>query len=118
LALNQLPQDPLIISLQGMLHARRSEAELALQCTQKALDSPRSFGHTHHTYYQIACTYAVLRQTDKALAWLERTAETGFPCWAFFRVDPHLESLRDEPRFQRLVTDLEREYTALKIERL
>ena len=117
-ALNQLPHEPLIISLQGMLHARRSQAELALQCTRRALDSPRSFGHTHHTYYQIACTYAVLRETDKALAWLERSAETGFPCWAFFRVDPHLESLRDEPRFQHLVTDLQSEYTALKIERL
>jgi serine/threonine protein kinase len=117
-AVDQLPHEPLIISLQGMLHARRNHAELALQCTRRALDSPRSFGHTHHTYYQIACTYAVLRETDKALAWLERSAETGFPCWAFFRVDPHLESLRDEPRFRRLVTDLEREYTALKIERL
>jgi serine/threonine protein kinase len=117
-ALDQLPHEPLIISLQGMLHARRSQADLALQSTRRALDSPRSFGHTHHTYYQIACTYAVLRETDTALAWLERSAETGFPCWAFFRVDPHLETLRDEPRFQRLVTDLEREYTALKIERL
>jgi TolB-like protein/Tfp pilus assembly protein PilF/predicted Ser/Thr protein kinase len=117
-ALNQLPHEPLIISLQGMLHARRSQAELALQCTRRSLDSPRSFGHTHHTYYQIACTYAVLRETDRALAWLERSAETGFPCWAFYRVDPHLESLRDEPRFQRLITDLESKYTALKIERI
>ena len=117
-ALRQLPHEPLIVSLQGMLHARRSQAEPALQCARMALDTPRSFGHTHHTYYQIACTYAVLREPDKALAWLERSAEAGFPCWAFFRVDPHLESLRDEPRFQRLVTDLEREYTALKIERL
>jgi eukaryotic-like serine/threonine-protein kinase len=117
-ALNQLPSEPLIISLQGMLHARRSQAELALQCVRRALDSPRSFGHTHHTYYQIACIYAVLHETDKAMAWLERSAETGFPCWPFFRVDPHLETLRDEPRFQRLVTDLEREYSALKIARL
>jgi serine/threonine protein kinase len=114
----QLPHEPLIISLQGMLHARRGQAELALQCIRRALDSPRSFGHTHHTDYQIACIYAVLSETDKAMAWMERSAETGFPCWPFFRVDPHLESLRDEARFQRLVTDLEREYTALKIERL
>ena len=116
--LKQLPSEPLIISLQGMLHARRSQAELALQCVRSALDSPRSFGHTHHTYYQIACIHAVLRETDKAMAWLERSAETGFPCWPFFRVDPHLETLRDHSGFQRLVTDLEREYNALKIDRL
>ena len=92
----QLPSEPLIISLQGMLHARRSQAELALQCVRSALDSPRSFGHTHHTYYQIACIHAVLSETDKAMAWLERSAETGFPCWPFFRVDPHLETLRGD----------------------
>ena len=40
---------------------------------------PRSFGHTHHTYYQIACVYAVLGETDKAMAWLERSVDTGFP---------------------------------------
>ena len=116
--LNQLPSEPLIITLQGMLHARRSQAELALQCVRRAVDSPRSFGHTHHTYYQIACIYAVLYETDKAMAWLERSAETGFPCWPYFRVDPHLKTLHDEPRFQRLVTDLEREYSALNIARL
>ena len=116
--LNQLPSEPLVISLQGMLYARRGQGELALHCIRRALDSPRSFGHTHHTDYQIACTYAALRETDKAIAWLERSSETGFPCWPFYRVDPHLESLRDQPRFQRLVNDLERESTALKIERL
>jgi hypothetical protein len=42
---------------------------------------------------------------------------TGFPCWPFFQVDPTLENLRGEPRFQRLIEDLERKYTALKISR-
>ena len=91
---------------------------LALECVRKALDSPRSFGHTHHTYYNIACVHAVLGDTDKAMAWLERSVDTGFPCWPFFRIDPHLESLREEPAFTRLVADLEQTYTALKIQRL
>ena len=79
------------------------------------LDSPRSFGHTHHTYYQIACVYAVLGDSDKAMAWLERSVNTGNPCWPFFLVDPHLEILREQPQFQRLVAGLERKYSALKI---
>ena len=69
-------------------------------------------------YYQIACVYAVIGETDKAMAWLERSVETGFPCWSFFRVDPHLESLREEPTFKRLVTGLEQKYSSLKINRL
>jgi eukaryotic-like serine/threonine-protein kinase len=117
-ALKQAPGEPLIVSLQGMLHARRQETGPALECIRMALDSPRSFGHTHHTYYQIACVYAVLGETDKAMGWLERSVDTGFACWPFFRVDPYLENLREEPAFKRLVADLEQTYTALKIQRL
>ena len=112
------PHEPLIISAQGMLHARHNEPALALDCVRNALESPHSFGHTHHTYYQIACVYAVLGDADKAMGWLERSADTGNPCWPFFKVDPHLNNLRADSRFQRLVAELEREYTALKIERL
>jgi DNA-binding winged helix-turn-helix (wHTH) protein/tetratricopeptide (TPR) repeat protein len=117
-ASKQLPEGPLIISLQGLLHARRNQPELALRCVRRALDFGRSFGHTHHTYYQIACVYAVLRETRKALEWLERSVDNGFACWPFFKVDPHLENLHEEPEFKRLVADLELKYTALVIQRL
>lgn len=117
-ALKLLPHEPLISSLQGILQAQRGQSTSALQSVRRALDSPRSFGHTHHTYYQIACVYAVLRQPEKAIAWLERSAETGFPCWSFFRVDPHLQSLRQEPGFNRLVADLEQKYSAVRIQRI
>ena len=117
-ALKLYPDEPLMVSMQGMLHARRGQVDKALDCAHKTQESPHSFGHSHHAYYQIACIYALLGNTDKAMGWLERSADTGNPCWPFFRVDPHLEALHDEPRFQRLVTDLERKYTALKIKRL
>jgi hypothetical protein len=113
-----VPDEPLLISSQGMLHARRGRAEAALECIRRSLESPRFFGHTHHTYYQIACTYAVLGDAHKAMAWLERCAETGFPCWSFFKVDPHLRILQNAPRFQRLVADLKNQYSALRIQRL
>ena len=117
-AREQLPDEPLIISLQGIVHARRNRTRLALECVRRALDSPRSFGHTHHTYYQIACVFAVLGDTQKAIAWVDRTADTGFPCWPFFRLDPHLENLREMPAFQKLVEDLEHKYAALRIQQL
>ena len=110
MALEQFPDEPLISSLQGMVHARRNQAGPALACVSRALELPRSFGHTHHTYYQIACVHAVLGDAVKAMAWLERSVDTGFACWPFFLVDPHLGNLRDEPEFKRLVADLERKY--------
>ena len=108
----------MVICLQGLLHARRDEPDLALACVRQALDSPNSFGHTHHVYHHIACTYAVLGDKNRAFGWLERSIDTGFPCWPFFRIDPHLENLREEPRFIRLNAELEQKYMALKIERL
>jgi hypothetical protein len=96
----------------------RRHTGAALKCVRKALDFPITFGHAHHTYYQVACVYAVLSETEKAMAWLERSVDTGYPCWPFFRIDPHLENLRQEPAFKRLVADLEQKYTALKIHRL
>jgi serine/threonine-protein kinase len=117
-ALGHHPDEPLIVSLQGMLHARRGQTDLALECVRRALDSPRSFGHSHHTYYQVANVYAVLGETEKALAWLERSVDTGFACWPFFRRDPHLESLWLLPAFERMVADLERTFTAIEIRRL
>jgi serine/threonine protein kinase len=112
------PDEPLLVSMQGMLHARRGETSLALDCVRRSQESPHSFGHTHHTYYQVACVYAVLGEREKAMGWLERSAYNGNPCWPFFKVDPYLDNLRPEPRFQKLVADLEIEYTALKIERV
>ena len=60
----------------------------------------------------VACVYALLGDVDKAMAWLERAVDTGFPCWPFFRIDPHLENLWDEPAFSELMTDLEQKYPA------
>jgi TolB-like protein/Tfp pilus assembly protein PilF len=116
--LKVFPSEPLLITLQGMLHARRGESELALECVRRALDFPHSFGHTHHVYDQISAVYAVLGDTERAVVWLEKSVDTGNPCWPYFKVNPYFENLRGEPRFQRLIADLEREYTALKIERV
>lgn len=118
IARRQLPDEPWLVTFQGMIHARRGRAGPALDCVREALASPRSFGHTHHTYYDIACIYAVIGDSATAMGWLERSVDTGFACWPFFRLDPFLESLRSEPAFVGLTGDLERTYAALAIRRL
>jgi tetratricopeptide (TPR) repeat protein len=101
-SLDQFPEEPLFVSLQGMLHAQSGEAERALECAQRAWQSPRSFGHTHHTIYQVECVHSILGQDDKALAWMDRAVSTGFRCWPFFRVDPSLSNLRRLPGVSKL----------------
>jgi len=50
-ALEKYPDEPLFISLQGMLHARQNQADAAMDCVRKALDFPFSLAHQHHVRY-------------------------------------------------------------------
>ena len=117
-ALTQLPDEPWLITFQGIVCAQRGQVDEALRSVHRALESPQSFGHTHHTHYNIASIYALLGDSTKAMAWLERSADAGFPCWPFFLIDPNLERLRTEPAFTQLIATLERTYTAIPIARL
>jgi len=109
-ALLLLPEEPLIISLQGVFWGLKGRFEDALDCMAKACASPKSFGHAHHTYYQIACILALAGRRETAFEWLERSGSTGFACWPFFLRDPCLESLRALPEFELLVSSLQARY--------
>ena len=105
-ALQLLPEEPLIISLQGVFYALTGRFEQALDCMTRACASPKSFGHAHHTYYQIACILALAGRRETAFEWLERSVSTGFACWPFFLKDPCLQNLRGLPEFELLVSAL------------
>lgn len=113
-AAERLPDEPLVITLQGMLHALRGEDALALECVQRAGGAARSFGHTHHTYYQIACIHSVLGDTAKAFEWLERSVNTGFACAPFFERDPALAKLQPLPEFRALLSGLKSKFAAVQ----
>ncbi len=109
-AIELLPEEPLIVSLQGVFHALTGNDTKALDCMAKACASPKSFGHAHHSYYQIACILALLGRRETALDWLERSVGSGFACWPFFLTDPCLKNLRELPAFEVLVSSLQAKY--------
>jgi DNA-binding winged helix-turn-helix (wHTH) protein/tetratricopeptide (TPR) repeat protein len=109
-ALQLMPDDPIIISLQGVFHALTGRVAQALECMTQACASPKSFGHAHHTYYQIACILALAGQRQAAFDWLERSVSSGFACWPFFLKDRCLESLRGLPEFELLISSLQAKY--------
>ncbi|HYL64123.1 MAG TPA: winged helix-turn-helix domain-containing protein [Candidatus Methylomirabilis sp.] len=109
-ALQLLPEEPLIVSLEGVYFASTGLAGKALDCLTTACASPRSFGHAHHSYYQIACILAMLERRQAAFEWLERSVASGFACWPFFLKDPHLKNLRELPEFEVLVSSLQAKY--------
>jgi serine/threonine protein kinase/tetratricopeptide (TPR) repeat protein len=107
--------EPLLISLNGILHALRGEPESALDCAVRACDIPFSFGHLHHTLYQVACIYAILGETKKAYGWIDQAVNTGFRCWPFLRIDPCLANLRQLPEFQSYVAEIEKDCSQVRL---
>jgi DNA-binding winged helix-turn-helix (wHTH) protein/tetratricopeptide (TPR) repeat protein len=109
-ALQLLPDDPLIVSQKGALHALMGKNQEAIDCVTQACSSAKSFGHMHHTYYQLACILALTGRCKTAFEWLERSVSTGFACWPFFVKDPWLANLRGLPEFELLVSTLQAKY--------
>jgi DNA-binding winged helix-turn-helix (wHTH) protein/tetratricopeptide (TPR) repeat protein len=109
-ALELLPEDPIVVSLQGVFFALMGKHELALNCMIHACASPKSYGHAHHTYYQIACILALAGKRQPAFEWLERSDSTGFACWPFFLKDHCLKNLHGLPEFELLVSALQAKY--------
>jgi DNA-binding winged helix-turn-helix (wHTH) protein/tetratricopeptide (TPR) repeat protein len=109
-ALQLLPDDPIVVSLQGVFYALTGKREQALDCMMRACANPKSFGHAHHTYYQIACILALVGRRETAFEWLERSVSSGFACWPFFLKDHCLQNLHGLPEFELLVSSLQAKY--------
>jgi tetratricopeptide (TPR) repeat protein len=105
-----LPEEPIVESSMGVYWALRGDADQAMECVTRACSSAKSFGHAHHTYYQIACIFSLLERREVAFEWLERAVNHGFACWPFFLKDDCLQNLRSLPEFDTLVSSLQAKY--------
>ncbi len=94
------PDDARALQLGAVTAAVIGRREHALDLAARALRArPDEFS----TAYNLACAYAVLGERDKAIDMLERAARQGGGNLGWIRQDPDFDSLRDDPRFQRLV---------------
>jgi DNA-binding winged helix-turn-helix (wHTH) protein/Tfp pilus assembly protein PilF len=76
---------------------KRDEAMATLEALQ------RLSSHRHVSPHSIATVYVGLDQTDNAIEWLSRAADERSNWMIFLNVDPVFDSIRDEPRFKRIV---------------
>ena len=60
----------------------------------------------HHVAYSVGAAFAQLGDGSGAVKWLERAADTGFPCYPWFERDPLLNPVRANPRFVALLARL------------
>jgi TolB-like protein/Tfp pilus assembly protein PilF len=95
------PEDARALQLGAVTAANIGRRERALALAERALRArPDEFSTT----YNLACAYAELGERDKALDMLERAARQGGGNLGWIRQDPDFDSLRDDPRFVRLVS--------------
>jgi serine/threonine-protein kinase len=114
--LREHPEDSggLFTSVQAVLAASAGQRRAAEEKIKAAVERGEGFGHFHHTAYHIACAYALMGESARAVAWLEKAAEGGFPCYPLFERDSNLDGLREDARFAALLAKLRREWEHYK----
>ncbi len=92
-------ENPLMVAALGRAYAVSGQAEEA----KKILNELKKISKRRYvSSYEIAMIYAGLGDKDKAFEWLERAYEERASFLIFLKVDPRLDSLRPDARFQEL----------------
>jgi eukaryotic-like serine/threonine-protein kinase len=97
-------------SIQALLAALAGDEKKAEARIRSAIEKAKGFGHFHHTAYNIACAYSVMKKAEPAIMWLQKAADDGFPCYPLFENDPYLNHLRKDPRFIELMANMKAQW--------
>jgi tetratricopeptide (TPR) repeat protein len=94
------PGSPHILGHLGNTYARAGRAREARECLRKLTDRTRD---TNVGTYEVAFIHAALGEKDAAFEWLEKAYAQRNQGLAFLKVDPTLDPLRSDPRFERIL---------------
>jgi serine/threonine protein kinase/TolB-like protein len=105
--LSEKPDDSLLRSTLAILYAASGEATKAEQEIDRATETEQgSLGHYHHVSYNIGCAFALLKNGPRAIPWLRKSADEGFPCYPRFEKDSLLDNLRADAQFVTFLEQL------------
>ena len=97
----ELDDDPFVLALLGQAYAKAGQRDEALKILGRL---PQIAVHRYVPSYSYALLYMALGEKDKAIEWLERSYQEGAGLDVIFlKVDPMLDPLQKEPRFQSLI---------------
>jgi TolB-like protein/Tfp pilus assembly protein PilF len=97
----ELDDDPFVLALLGQAYAKVGQRDEALKILAQL---PQIAAHRYVPSYSFALLHVALGDKDKAIEWLERSYQEGAGLdVVFLKVDPMLDPLQEEPRFQALV---------------
>ena len=58
------------------------------------------------TWYNLACSYSLLKRTEEAAEALRRAIEVGYTDFQYLQNDPDLANLRQSPKYRELLESL------------
>jgi len=97
----ELDDDPFVLALLGQAYAKVGQRDEALKILAQL---PQIAAHRYVPSYSFALLHMALGEKGKAIEWLERSYHDGAGLdIIFLKVDPMLDPLQKEPRFQALV---------------
>ncbi len=96
-------QDPCneeALMILGNTYTRRGDYEKGLNVDRRLV---RLRPADPIVYYNLACSYCLLRHIDESLAALERAVSLGYQDVPHLTKDPDLANLRSDPRYRKLL---------------
>ena len=97
-------------SVKAMILAKAGKTTEAQTMIERAEEIGHDFGHFHHTAFNIASTYAMLKNQDKAVDYLQLAADDGFPCFPLFESDEVFKDMRGNSRYVALLAKLKQQW--------
>ena len=95
-----LNDDPAVLSFLAVAYARSGKREEAMKAVAQMHELSRQ---RYVPAYGFGYAYAALDDKDQAFQWLERSLEDRGWEITYIKVDPGIDSLRSDPRFNNLV---------------
>ncbi len=113
-AQQKYPNDPSggLSGIEAMLLAESEP--LKAQTLIEKVAQRKTVNPSHHAAYFAASAWARMGRAAEAVASLREAAQTGFPCYPLFARDTNLDPIRQDPRFQAFLADMQKQSDSLR----
>jgi tetratricopeptide (TPR) repeat protein len=101
--LNLRAGDPRFRGLFGYAHAMAGQKAEARRVLEELKDAAQL---QYGSAFAIARIHAALGEKDQAFEWLQKACDERYAAVIWIKVDPTLDNLRSDPRFDQLVQDM------------
>ena len=96
----RLDDSPFLLALLAEVHALSGNKSQAMRVLE---DLEQLTKKRYVCSYEVATAYVLLKEKDRAFRWFDKAVEDRSDCMVVLAVDPRLDSLRSDPRFQDLL---------------